>query len=471
MTSCARAGGAVPAERSRRKQRWRSGPSGAVPAGRSQRKQSGSAAAPVCGRPRSGSIDGLWLCVGSISAASPATAGRWNEPFRVRPMSMMAARATWPPSSARSVRRATPPYAGSPASSTAWTSTSCGFPRRRSRPPSAACPTDLQDALDVAHDRILAYHAHESGDSSAEDFESGGIEVRHLVRPVARAGCYAPGGRARYPSTVLMCAVPAQVAGVDEIVLCVPPGPGGPHRRCHVGGCRRSRCGRGVPGGWGPGHRGHGLRDGVDRRRRCHRRPRQPLCGRGQAPGVGSGGRGVRLRRAVGSGGDRRSRDTSRAGGHRSRRPGRARTRWTGLVADVVGGGGRGSGGPCGPHGQCVAPAGGSRGHPRCGWVRGAGRRPRAGMRGGQHRGSRAPGDTRRPSQIGAAVDLVRRGCLPRARARRPASATIWPGPTTFCPPTGRPGSPARSGWTTSGATSTPSPSARRPSRSSALTW
>ncbi len=87
-------------------------------------------------------------------------------------------------------------------------------------------PTDLQDALDVAHDRILAYHAHESGDS-VEDFESGGIEVRHLVRPVARAGCYAPGGRARYPSTVLMCAVPAQVAGVDEIVLCVPPGPDG----------------------------------------------------------------------------------------------------------------------------------------------------------------------------------------------------------------------------------------------------
>jgi len=44
---------------------------------------------------------------------------------------------------------------------------------------------------------------------------------------VARAGCYAPGGRARYPSTVLMCAVPAQVAGVEEIVLCVPPGPDG----------------------------------------------------------------------------------------------------------------------------------------------------------------------------------------------------------------------------------------------------
>jgi len=88
-------------------------------------------------------------------------------------------------------------------------------------------PSELQDALDIAHDRILAYHAHESAAVAADNFDSGGIRVRHLVRPVGRAGCYAPGGRARYPSTVLMCAVPAHVAGVEEIVLCVPPGPGG----------------------------------------------------------------------------------------------------------------------------------------------------------------------------------------------------------------------------------------------------
>ena len=90
----------------------------------------------------------------------------------------------------------------------------------------ARIPAALQEALDVAHDRILAYHAHEAGDVPSE-FASGGITVRHLVRPVRRAGCYAPGGRARYPSTVLMCAVPAQVAGVEEIILCVPPGPDG----------------------------------------------------------------------------------------------------------------------------------------------------------------------------------------------------------------------------------------------------
>ena len=84
---------------------------------------------------------------------------------------------------------------------------------------------------------------------------------------MARAGCYAPGGRARYPSTVLMCAVPARVAGVEEIVLCVPPGARRPGRRRHAGRGRDRRCRRGLPGGWGPGHRGHGLRHRVDRSR------------------------------------------------------------------------------------------------------------------------------------------------------------------------------------------------------------
>jgi histidinol dehydrogenase len=88
-------------------------------------------------------------------------------------------------------------------------------------------PDVLRSALEVAHERILAYHLHESGGKEPDDFESGGITVRQLRRPVERAGCYAPGGRARYPSTVLMCAVPARVAGVDRIVLCVPPGSDG----------------------------------------------------------------------------------------------------------------------------------------------------------------------------------------------------------------------------------------------------
>jgi histidinol dehydrogenase len=50
------------------------------------------------------------------------------------------------------------------------------------------------------------------------------VQLREVVVPVQRAGCYVPGGRADYPSTVLMTAIPARVAGVPEVVLCVPPG-------------------------------------------------------------------------------------------------------------------------------------------------------------------------------------------------------------------------------------------------------
>jgi histidinol dehydrogenase len=83
----------------------------------------------------------------------------------------------------------------------------------------------LRTALEIAFARIVDYHADEG--TPPGDHEDGGITVRHLTRPVDRAGIYAPGGRARYPSTVLMCAAPARVAGVGSIVLCVPPGPDG----------------------------------------------------------------------------------------------------------------------------------------------------------------------------------------------------------------------------------------------------
>jgi histidinol dehydrogenase len=82
-------------------------------------------------------------------------------------------------------------------------------------------PPALRSALELAHDRIVDFHASEG--TPPDDVVTDGVTVRHLVRPVARAGCYAPGGRARYPSTVLMCAAPARVAGVAEVVLCVPP--------------------------------------------------------------------------------------------------------------------------------------------------------------------------------------------------------------------------------------------------------
>jgi len=54
-----------------------------------------------------------------------------------------------------------------------------------------------------------------------------GHSVEILERPVRRAGVYVPGGRAPYPSTVVMGAIPARVAGVEQIAVCAPPGPGG----------------------------------------------------------------------------------------------------------------------------------------------------------------------------------------------------------------------------------------------------
>jgi len=54
-----------------------------------------------------------------------------------------------------------------------------------------------------------------------------GVVVERRPDPLARVGVYAPGGRAAYPSSVLMGAVPARVAGVREVVLCSPPGPAG----------------------------------------------------------------------------------------------------------------------------------------------------------------------------------------------------------------------------------------------------
>jgi len=84
---------------------------------------------------------------------------------------------------------------------------------------------ELLAALTDAARRITVYH--EAQLPSDVHREDDGITIRGLHRPVQRAACYVPGGRAVYPSTVLMTAIPARVAGVEEIVVCVPPGPDG----------------------------------------------------------------------------------------------------------------------------------------------------------------------------------------------------------------------------------------------------
>ena len=80
---------------------------------------------------------------------------------------------------------------------------------------------EVRDALAAAVANVEAYHRHQLLEDVTH--ERGGVTVREIHRPVRRAGCYVPGGRAAYPSTLIMTAVPAQVAGVAEIAVCVPP--------------------------------------------------------------------------------------------------------------------------------------------------------------------------------------------------------------------------------------------------------
>lgn len=80
---------------------------------------------------------------------------------------------------------------------------------------------ELRAALASAADGIRDFHEHQV--VADHRYERDGIVIEGRKVAVDRAGCYVPGGRAIYPSTVLMTAIPAKVAGVGEVVLCVPP--------------------------------------------------------------------------------------------------------------------------------------------------------------------------------------------------------------------------------------------------------
>ncbi|WP_338462998.1 histidinol dehydrogenase [Synechococcus elongatus IITB7] len=87
-------------------------------------------------------------------------------------------------------------------------------------------PKDLLDAIRLAHRQIEAFHRQRVPKSWVQ-FGADGEVLGKRYNPVDRAGLYVPGGRAAYPSTVLMNAVPAKVAGVERVVITTPPGPDG----------------------------------------------------------------------------------------------------------------------------------------------------------------------------------------------------------------------------------------------------
>ncbi|MDA3044479.1 histidinol dehydrogenase [Campylobacter sp. JMF_07 ED4] len=80
---------------------------------------------------------------------------------------------------------------------------------------------ELKTALKVAYDRIYAYHEKQL-EKSWIDFGAHGEILGQKITPVDRAGLYIPGGKAAYPSSLLMNAVPAIVAGVADITVCTP---------------------------------------------------------------------------------------------------------------------------------------------------------------------------------------------------------------------------------------------------------
>ena len=84
---------------------------------------------------------------------------------------------------------------------------------------------ELAESFAYAIGNVRSFHRREMERSWEQS--RGGATVGQRVRPIRRAGLYVPGGHGAYPSTLVMSAVPAQVAGVGEIRVCTPPGPDG----------------------------------------------------------------------------------------------------------------------------------------------------------------------------------------------------------------------------------------------------
>lgn len=95
-------------------------------------------------------------------------------------------------------------------------------PRQAWQSARAAIPGELEGALVAAAGRIRAFHERQPSQSWVEPTRHG--TFGQIVRPLERVGIYTPGGTAAYPSSLLMTAIPARVAGVREIIIAAPPG-------------------------------------------------------------------------------------------------------------------------------------------------------------------------------------------------------------------------------------------------------
>lgn len=80
----------------------------------------------------------------------------------------------------------------------------------------------LLESLRKAKNNVLDYHNRQKEQYTTKIYDNGGNKLGWMYRPITRAGIYVPGGKASYPSSILMCALPAIAAGVDEIYIATP---------------------------------------------------------------------------------------------------------------------------------------------------------------------------------------------------------------------------------------------------------
>lgn len=95
------------------------------------------------------------------------------------------------------------------------------LPQKRLKEALDNLPEDQRKALELSAERVRLYHNHQKMESWSYT-EADGTMLGQQVTPLDRVGLYVPGGKAAYPSSVLMNAIPAKVAGVEELIMVVP---------------------------------------------------------------------------------------------------------------------------------------------------------------------------------------------------------------------------------------------------------
>ena len=140
-----------------------------------------------------------------------------------------------------------------------------------------AISPELRSALEHAAERIRTFHEKQPISSWIDAGQEGSLG--QLIRPVDSVGVYVPGGTAPLPSSLLMSVIPAQVAGVPQIVVCTPPGSGaGDIHPAILAAAANRRCGYDVPHRWRSSDRRNGLWQRDCPARRDDSRRGQYLC-------------------------------------------------------------------------------------------------------------------------------------------------------------------------------------------------